>query len=77
MNFFSNILDNLKYKRENRKYIDNTIKANMIKDNDERNNDEEKFLKELKYSVRNKEKVKQVLPDKQFEIKIQRKEIGE
>lgn len=72
-----NILDNLKYKRENRKYIDNTIKANMIKDNDERNNDEEKFLKELKYSVRNKEKVKQVLPDKQFEIKIQRKEIGE
>lgn len=72
-----NMLENLKNKRENRKYIDNTIKANTVKDIDEREYDKEKFLKELKNSVRNKEKVNQVLPDKQFERKIQRNEIGE
>lgn len=72
-----NMLENIKNKRENRKYIDNTIKANTVKDIDEREYDKETFLKELKDSVRNKEKVNQVLPDKQFERKIQRNEIGE
>lgn len=71
------ILDNLKYKRENEKYIDNNIKSHTVENIEEENDDKEKFIKELKQSAKNKEKIHQIIPDKQYEKKIQIKEIGE
>ena len=72
-----NILEKIKEKRINKKYINNTIKAHIVKDIDESEYEKEKFLKELKEGIEKKEKINQILPDKQFEIKIQKNEIGE
>ena len=72
-----NILEKIKEKRINKKYINTTIKAHIVKDIDESEYEKEKFLKELKEGIEKKEKINQILPDKQFEIKIQKNEIGE